>query len=192
MTADLSSLQTDDETATTRAAAAVTRPFEVTRGAYLKRNKETITIEGSPLVKTKRRDLRPTPPQGFRQQRVAVIEDDQRRGGGGEKMKTIPKRAGGVRERGRRGGGRLDEAEEEGKRVVQVLSFHSQDHNTQDHQENIRRTVLLTGPKGCLRRPEMREFLRWIDDSKIPPIQLGDLLRSLSLPLPLSHNGQGS
>jgi hypothetical protein len=153
VTQGLASLQTIDSTSSGAREAAAAAPFEVTRGAYLKRNKETITIEGSPLVKAKRRDLRHTP-QAFRQQTAAG------RGGRGEKRAGNPERP------------------RDSKRMVQVLSFQSQDHNTRDHQENIRRTVLLTGPKGCLRRPETREFLRWADDSKIPPIQLGDLLRS--------------
>jgi hypothetical protein len=154
VTQGLASLQTIDSTSSGAREAAAAAPFEVTRGAYLKRNKETITIEGSPLVKAKRRDLRHTP-QAFRQQTAAG-----RAAAGGEKRAANPERA------------------RDSKRMVQVLSFQSQDHNTRDHQENIRRTVLLTGPKGCLRRPETREFLRWADDSKIPLIQLGDLLRS--------------
>lgn len=123
---------------------------ENTRGAFLKRNKETLTIEGSPLVKVKRRDMRPTP--------VAFREVGGSRSNNTATVESNPER-------------------NSSRRIVQVLSFQSQDHDTKDHQENVRRTVLLTGPKGCLRRPEINQFIQWIDESHVPPIQLSDLLR---------------
>lgn len=135
--------------------------FEVTRGAYLKRNKETLTIEGSPLVKTKRRDMRPTPVayRGGGRTELQQQQEQQKQRHGAEQQQTLP-----------------PPPPQQG-RVVQILSFQSQDHDTKDHQENVRRTLLLSGPKGCLRRPEVSSFLQWIDDSRVPPIQLTDLLR---------------
>lgn len=145
--------------------------FEVTRGAYLKRNKETLTIEGSPLVKAKKRDTRPTP-VAYREeaeQQDSILEAKNSRQQQHQRQKHGTQKA-----------TQSSQDEAQKSRVVQILSCQSQDHDTKDHQENVRRTLLLSGPKGCLRRPEVSPYLQWIDDSRVPPIQFADLLRYAS------------
>jgi hypothetical protein len=154
--------------------------FEITRGAYLKRNKDTLTIEGSPLVKAKKRDLRPTP--------VAY----HRHGGGssrGPEKQQDQQSKGQQRHGTRQRAQQQQRGQQQGQRapqLVHVLSLQSQEHDTKDHQENVLRTLLLSGPDGCLRRPEISPDILWIDDSAVPPIQLADLLRYLlSLVIPM-------
>lgn len=64
---------------------------------------------------------------------------------------------------------------------VLVICSASSEHNTGDHQENMLRTALLCGDKGCLRRPELAEYIDWVDSDTIQAAPLCDLLRCVML-----------
>jgi hypothetical protein len=65
----------------------------------------------------------------------------------------------------------------EHQQKVLVICSASSEHNTGDHQENMLRTALLCGEKGCLRRPELAAFIDWVDSDTIQAAPLCDLLR---------------
>lgn len=58
-----------------------------------------------------------------------------------------------------------------------VVCSKSDDHNTGCHQENARRTALLCGPEGCLRRPALHNDIEWFDSDQLDVPPLTDLLR---------------
>ena len=50
------------------------------------------------------------------------------------------------------------------QRKVLVFSSSTDEHDTGNHQENALRTALLSGPDGCLRRPELVNSVEWVDE----------------------------
>lgn len=52
-----------------------------------------------------------------------------------------------------------------------------EDHNTGMHQENARRTELLVGADGCLRRKALSDSMVWAPPVKYFPAPMSDLLR---------------
>lgn len=60
---------------------------------------------------------------------------------------------------------------------VFVLSSGSDEHDTGNHQENARRTALLCGDNGCLRRLPLKNYIEWGDSDNVKLAPLADILR---------------
>lgn len=64
----------------------------------------------------------------------------------------------------------------EGEKVLVICSA-SDEHDTGEHQENARRTALLSGEHGCLRRPGVNDNMVWVPADNLPLPAIADLLR---------------
>jgi hypothetical protein len=144
------------------------------RGRVSKRGPEGLTVEGSPLNVTKRIDTLPTP-YPFRNLDTIDLEP--------LKQENIGK-------------ARVESGRQIIEECVVVLGTREMGHNTGDHQvkssinahffsvsilftvqETAKRTQLLLDRNiGCLRRPALMKFIRFID-SPIRSASLADLLR---------------
>lgn len=62
-------------------------------------------------------------------------------------------------------------------RQVAVLSSCSDSHDTLNHQENAKRTLVLSGPDGCLRRKELQSKVCIQGSNAVFHIKQADLLR---------------
>jgi len=60
---------------------------------------------------------------------------------------------------------------------VYVLSSGSDEHDTGNHQENARRTALLCGDNGCLRRSPLENYIDWGNSDNVKLAPLADILR---------------
>ena len=60
---------------------------------------------------------------------------------------------------------------------VYVLSSGSDEHDTGNHQENARRTELLCGKYGCLRRSALQDHIEWGNSDNVKLAPLADILR---------------
>ena len=60
---------------------------------------------------------------------------------------------------------------------VYVLSAGSDEHDTGNHQENARRTELLCGKYGCLRRSALQDHIEWGNSDNVKLAPLADILR---------------
>lgn len=60
---------------------------------------------------------------------------------------------------------------------VYVLSAGSDEHDTGNHQENARRTELLCGKNGCLRRIALQNHVEWGNSDNVKLAPLADILR---------------
>ena len=59
---------------------------------------------------------------------------------------------------------------------MQVIDSSTTAHDTRDHQENMKRTVLLSGVDGCLRREPLQHYIHW-DETAIGEASVADILR---------------
>ena len=60
---------------------------------------------------------------------------------------------------------------------VYILSSGSDEHDTGNHQENARRTALLCGDNGCLRRYPLQNYIEWGNTDNVKLAPLTDILR---------------
>ena len=65
----------------------------------------------------------------------------------------------------------------ENNKKVYVLSSGSDEHDTGNHQENARRTALLCGDNGCLRRSPLENHIEWGNSDSVKLAPLADILR---------------
>lgn len=130
--------------------------MKVTQGIMYKRTADTMTIEGTPvnISRFKRQDINPTP---------IKLEGSSFYSESVHQFKIPPSLP--------------EEKSLEEEVKLLVICSASQEHNTGDHQENALRTALLCGDEGCLRRPELRNRIKWIDSDNLTGAPLVDLLR---------------
>lgn len=133
--------------------------LKVTYPGLSKRLADNDTVEGSPVnvSRFKRQDLHPTP------QKFSSIDQPATIG-----LSSCPSN---VTKRSPHASLKTTQ------RKLLVICSASEEHNTGDHQENALRTALLCGPEGCLRRPELKECIEWINSDNLTAAPLTDLLR---------------
>ena len=125
--------------------------------------KRSMSIEGSPMIfACKRPDRSHTPNASFKRMSFDFTEYSAEQLQGLLNTATMPIT--------------------EGK--VLVITADSDDHGLNEHsqenihhQENARRTQVLTGELGCLRRKELEKSITWISPELVKEASLADLLR---------------
>ena len=133
--------------------------MKVSLGGSFKRNADSFTIEGSPMISrySKRMDVNPTP---LKSDTFISNEHFSQK----NNLTKLSQTSNNV-------------VESSISKKLLVICSSSEEHNTGDHQENALRTALLCGEEGCLRRKELDGMIEWINSDHLSAPPLCDLMR---------------
>lgn len=136
--------------------------MKVTLGGSSKRNADSFTVEGSPMIRRdyKRMDINPTP---FKSNNTLSNDRFVQKNNDINKLSLQSINNNVVKNN-------------ISKKLL-VICSSSEEHNTGDHQENALRTALLCGDDGCLRRKELDGMIQWINSDNLSAPPLCDLIR---------------
>lgn len=150
-----------------------------------KRSADLLTVEGSPIMQnvSKRLDSNPTPVRTM--QNICDVGDEKSTGKCISPLlssfsdiivsKTPQEFLSDTETKNMS----PDQQQQHHRKVLVIHSGSNNDHQTGLHQENARRTDLLCGSDGCLRRnlPVLKSHVELKSGAAIPCVPLSDLLR---------------